>query len=189
MAAINAATNEQLFALQKTDLSGNELFLNGMGEVKKLNSDYFVAALYLKEKNTIDTDIIYLEEPKRLIMRFALDKVSARGFGRELAGALKINNVPEEITAYRNDLRDFINLFRGLYDKGDTITIDYEPKRGVTVKHNNKVLGSVKKQGFDKLVFKAILGEKPMSTTFKSGLIGGNDDKYAIELLRKYVDM
>ncbi len=185
----NSASNEELYALQKTEVAGNEVFLNGMGAVKKLNSDYYIAALYLKDKSTIDSDIIYLETPKRLSIRFALDRVSARSFGRELAGALKINNTPEELQAYRNDLRTFIGLFRGIYSKGDLMTFDYVPKRGVTISHNGKVLGTINRTGFDKVMFKAWLGDKPLSSAFKKGLIGQNDDKVAIELLHKFVDL
>jgi hypothetical protein len=168
---------------------GQEVFLNGMGVVKKLNTDYYIAALYLKEKSSIDTDIVYLETPKRLIIRFALDRVSARSFGRELAGSLKINNTPEELQAYRNELRTFVGLFRGIYDKGDSLTFDYLPKEGVTVSHNEKVIGKISRAGFDKVLFKAWLGEKPLSSAFKKGLVGQNNDKMAIELAHKFVDL
>lgn len=188
-AAIFGASNEELYALQKTEVAGHEVFLNGMGAVRKLNADYYIAALYLKDKSSIDSDIIYLETPKRLSIRFALDRVSARSFGRELAGALKINNTPEELQAYRNDLRTFIGLFRGIYSKGDLMTFDYVPKRGVTVSHNGKVLGTINRIGFDKVMFKAWLGEKPLSSAFKKGLVGQNEDKIAIELLHKFVDL
>ncbi len=188
-ASVISASNEELYALQKTQVNGNEVFLNGMGAVKKLNADYYIAALYLQEKSSIDSDIVYLEMPKRLSIRFALDRVSARSFGRELAGALKINNTPEELQAYRNDLRTFIGLFRGIYSKGDLMTFDYVPKRGVIITHNGKVLGTINRTGFDKVMFKAWLGDKPMSSAFKNGLVGRNDDKVAIELLHKFVDL
>jgi hypothetical protein len=184
-----SASNDDIYALQKTQIGQQEAFLNGMGAVKKLNTNYYIAALYLQEKSSIDSDIIYLETPKRLIIRFALDRVSARSFARELAGALKINNAPEELQAYRNDLRTFIGLFRGIYDKGDSLTFDYVPKQGVTVSHNGKVIGKINRIGFDKLLFKAWLGEKPLSMAFKRGLIGQNDDKIAIELAHKFVDL
>lgn len=184
-----SASNEELYAIQKTTVGDSELFLNGMGAVKKLNATYYIAALYLPEKTTLDTDIIFLESPKRLTLRFALNRVSARSFGREMAGGLRINNESEEIQAYRNELRKFIGLFKGIYAKGDSLTFDYVPKRGVTVRHNDEVLGTIKKRGFDKVLFKAWLGEKPFSTAFKKGLVGSNEDKYAIDLLRTYVDV
>ncbi|NVJ50466.1 MAG: chalcone isomerase family protein [Gammaproteobacteria bacterium] len=188
-AASNAASNEQLYELQKSEVEGTEVFLNGMGAVKKLNATYYVAALYLQEKSNIDSDIIFMEGNKRITIKFMLDRVSARGFGREMAGALKINNVPEEVAAYRSDLRKFIGLFKGIYQKGDTLTFDYTPKRGVTVRHNGESLGNISKKGFDKVLFKAWLGDKPFSASFKRGLIGGNEDREAIDLLRQYVDV
>jgi len=186
---LTAATNEQLYELQKNEIEGTEVFLNGMGAVKKLNATYYIAALYLQEKSGVDSDIVFMEGKKRLILKFSLDRVSARGFGREMAGALKINNVPEELAVYRNDLRKFIGFFKGIYQKGDTLTFDYSPKRGVTVRHNDETLGNISTKGFDKLLFKSWLGEKPFSNSFKRGLVGANEDKEAIDLLRQYVDL
>lgn len=183
----NAAENDEIFAMQKTQVGDQELFLNGLGAVKKLNAVYYIGALYLPEKSDIDSDIIFLEKPKKITLRFALDRVSARGFGRELAGSLKINNVPEEIAAYRNDLRKFVGFFKGIYKKGDSLSFEYIPRRGITVKLNDDPIGSVSRKGFDKLVFKAFLGEKPFSTQFKTGIIGRNEAEQAIDLQRQYI--
>ncbi len=185
----SSASNEALYALQKSRVGDSDVFLNGMGATKKLNATYYIAALYLPEKNTIDSDIIFLEAPKRMDIRFALDRVSARGFGRELAGSLKINNVQEELDAYRRELRTLIGMFRGIYNKGDTLGFEYSPKHGITVKLNDQTLGNIDKKGFDKVLFKAWFGEKPMTEAFKSGLVGNNDDKSAIALLKAYIDI
>ncbi|NVJ59284.1 MAG: chalcone isomerase family protein [Gammaproteobacteria bacterium] len=187
--AAYSANNDDMFAMQKTEVANQELFLNGLGAVKKLNSIYYIGALYLPEKSDIDSDIIFLEKPKKVILKFAIDRVSARGFGRELAGSLKINNVPEEIAAYRNDLRKFVGFFKGIYQKGDSLAFEYVPKRGISVKLNEELIGTVTRKGFDKLLFKAFLGEKPFSTHFKKGLIGRNEAELALDLQRKYIDI
>ncbi|WP_144393414.1 chalcone isomerase family protein [Pleionea sediminis] len=184
-----AASNEELYEVQKVNVAGNELFLNGMGAVKKHSTTYYIAALYVKNKSRIDTDIIFDEDAKRMTLTFALDRVSGRSFGREMAGSLKINNVPDELQAYRGDLRTFIGMFKGIYSKGDILTFDFIPKTGVIVRHNGEILGQIRNRGFDKILFKAWLGEKPYSASFKKGLIGANEDKYAIELLRQYVEV
>lgn len=184
-----AATNEELYEVQKVEVGGEELFLNGMGAVKKHNAVYYIAALYLKETSNVDSDIIFYETPKRMTLTFALDRVSGRSFGREMAGSLKINNVSDELQAYRGDLRTFIGMFKGVYEKGDTMTFDYIPSAGVSVRHNGRELGRIRTRGFDKILFKSWLGDKPFSASFKKGLIGSNEDKYAIELLRQYVDV
>ncbi|MEE4244458.1 MAG: chalcone isomerase family protein [Kangiellaceae bacterium] len=186
---VDSASNEEIFALQKNNVGTTELFLNGMGAVKKLSSNYYIAALYLPSKYTLDSDIIFLEEPKKMVLKFALDRVSARSFGRELAGSLKMNNLPEELTDYKTDLRRMIGYFKGIYTKGDTISFVYQPNDGITVFHNERNLGRISRPGFDKILFKAWLGEKPVSASFKKGLVGGNEDTEAVALLRNYIDI
>nr|WP_256489247.1 chalcone isomerase family protein [Pleionea sp. CnH1-48] len=186
--SVSAADNQAIYSLQKSSVDGNDVFLNGMGAAKKLNADYYIAALYLQTKSGIDTDIIFLNTPKRLEIKFLLERVSARSFGRELATALKINNDPSELGAYRRELRELIGLFRGIYKQGDKLQFDIMPGKSVSIRYNGDLLGRFRTKGFDKVLMKAWLGQKPSSTAFKAGLVGNNDDETAVALLKRYVD-
>ena len=74
------------------------------------------------------------------------------------------------------------------YKRGDILQFDVQEGR-LIVRLNGEELGRFDKRGFDKVFMKAWVGEKPVNTKFKVGLVGKNEDKYAIELLRKFIDV
>lgn len=184
---------DKIRAVQKIQILDRPLLMRGMGLTQLMSDDYYIGAFYLDELAVFDDgdDFVYIEVPRRMEFRFASErKISGRGFGRNLAERIRINNTPGNIKAEKANLQKFIRLFRGSYKKGDVISFDYHRDFGTRVYLNSRRLGEIKNsRDLYRLLVKMWVGDRPPSSTFKKGIIGRNDGDYAIELLKRYVSL
>ncbi|MEQ1914804.1 MAG: chalcone isomerase family protein, partial [Sideroxydans sp.] len=58
-------------------------------------------------------------------------------------------------------------------NKGDLITLDYQPSNGTTVSVNGVARGTIAGAAFNRALLKVWLGTKPVQDDLKKGLLGG----------------
>ncbi|MEM9070737.1 MAG: chalcone isomerase family protein [Myxococcota bacterium] len=150
-------------------VGGNQLVLNGMGirEATVFSVNVYIAGLYLPEATDSPRTILNNDTQKRLVMRFVrdvgrddMDEAIREGFGdvaeRHSAAITRFSNFfPEEIT------------------DGTTITFDYVPGTGLSVKVGNRNRGTIRGAGFARAFFRIFVGPNPPNRGLKRGLLGG----------------
>lgn len=149
---------------------GNEaLVLNGGGLREKYWIDLYVAALYLRTKNADGNKIIHKDEEMAIHIKLVSDKVTREKFletlkeGFEKASAGKVT---------KEDIKTFSSFFSDEFKSGDKIHLDYIPSKGLQVKKNGSLKGTIQGADFKKALFSIWLGSNPPDETLKAGLLG-----------------
>ena len=167
-----------------------QLIPTGYGITKLLKRDYFLASLLIDKSAIYGSadDIIYIDAARRMEFKFVADrKISGRTFGRQMATAIKINNIKNEIIDSKTQIQLFMKLFRRSIVKGDVIRFDYHEDFGTRAYQNNHLLGEIPySKLFYRLLLRVWLGERPPSSQFKAGILGQNGDDYAIAMQNRY---
>ena len=153
----------------KATINGKTLLYNGSGLREKYTFDLYVAALYLRrpsmDANKVITDDaemgIHLELVSNKVTREKFVETVKEGFGKSSHGK-----------ATDEQIKKFMELFKGEFKDGDKIDIDYIPNKGVIVSMNGKKLGTVSGLEFKKALFSIWLGKKPADSSLKNGMLG-----------------
>ncbi len=175
-------------AMQKAKVDRQDVYLNGIGEVKYLGHSIYIATLYLQEKSSIDEDIIASHSNKRIEMRFYADEFFAKRFARNLATSIKMNNKTEDWSLQRGNVQRLLAVFKGVFKKGDVLQFDFAHEKWVKVRLNKKELITLRNTSFAPVLLKAWFGDKSSNPEFKKGLRGKNPKK-AKELSERYLTL
>lgn len=149
---------------------GNEtLILNGGGLREKYWFDLYVATLYLKNKNSDGAKIIHKDDEMAFHIKLVSDKVTREkfletvkeGFAKATAGK-----------ASKEEIKEFFSFFSDEFKNGDKIHLDYIPNKGLQVKKNGVVKGTIPGLEFKKALFSIWLGSNPPDENLKAGLLG-----------------
>jgi Chalcone-flavanone isomerase. len=158
--------------LPDTIMSGKEhLVLNGAGLRKKFFVKAYAGGLYLKTKEDSAKKIVNADEPMAIRLQFIYDGVSCKqlveGWNEGFANATMGNPGPIKERA-----DTFNSFFTEDARKGDIYDIVYAPGEGVYVSIKGKLMGTIKGLDFKKALFAIWLGEKPVDTSLKQGMLG-----------------
>ncbi len=154
------------------EVSDMKLVLNGAGLRKKFFAKVYAAGLYLPEPTRDANRIIELNEPKRILMQFIYDEVSAKKITRGWTEGFKNNSSIDQMKALESRLDHFNALFEDMY-KGDRVVIDYVPGLGTRVEIKDKAMGIIPGEDFMQALFRVWLGDRPADKGLKKGLLGG----------------
>lgn len=148
------------------------LVLNGGGVREKLWIDVYVAGLYLTAKSSNASEIIHADQPMAVMMNIVSGMINSdnmteavnEGFEKSTNG----NTAP---------LRERINAFLDVFRKepvkaGDIFKIIYLPAEGVKIYKNDSLKATVSGLDFKKALFGIWLGDKPVSSALKKGMLG-----------------
>ncbi|CAH0992264.1 hypothetical protein SIN8267_02383 [Sinobacterium norvegicum] len=157
--------------LSQAAIAQDSLRLNGITTYNKLNRDYFIAALFLQERNSSADEIINSYEPSKLSMKVVQKKLSARQFNQYWLTAININNDEEDLDIYDEEIIRFTQLFKNSFIYGDEITISFTRDFEINVHANNQLISSFDNSGFYPVLLNAWLGPRPTSREFKAELL------------------
>jgi Chalcone isomerase-like len=153
----------------------SDLVLNGAGLRKHLIVNVYVAGLYLTEKKTAPVDIINLAGPKRIAMTLMRD-LSAQTLVDALSEGLKGNTPEPELIKLKaaSDELSSVMLTVKEAKKGDVVALDFLPDSGTQVLVNGRPLGKpIAGADFYKAILRIWIGESPVDSGLKKGLLGG----------------
>jgi hypothetical protein len=155
-------------------VAGKELKLNGVGLRTRFGFKVYAAGLYLTDKKTKTADILPLEGPRRVTLVMMRD-ISSEDFGEAFMAGLNANSDKAEKTKILPQIGQFgamFQLFPSL-KKGDILHLDWLPGSGTQCELNGKKVGEVAPDiAFYNAVLKIWIGEKPVDSSLKPGLLG-----------------
>ncbi len=159
------------------EVSGQKLILNGVGlrKVEKFGLPFkvYVAALYMKEKNTSPEAILENKDPKILKMNFlrrvgksdiadAFNKGLVANCGADKAVCEESKKTLKQLTDKMPDLLDKSTLeFKIEADK-----VEYD------IKARSNISGTLSSAGFGARFLAIFIGPKPPTEKLKEGLVG-----------------
>jgi hypothetical protein len=157
-----------------TKVAGKDLKLNGVGLRTRFGFKVYAAGLYLTEKKSKPADIVALDGPRRVTL-VMMREISSEDFGEAFMAGLNANSDKAEKTKILPQIGQFgamFQLFPSL-KKGDVLHLDWIPGSGTQCELNGKKVGEVAPDlAFFNAVLKIWIGEKPVDSGLKPGLLG-----------------
>lgn len=165
-------------------LANAEPRLNGLAVNSEFGKERFIAALYTDNRSTNVEDLFDNNVHRRMQVKVTADSISARAINSMWIEGMAINNPSAALEAEADNLAALNNMVRRRLREGDVLTFDAEPGNGMTVSLNGVELGHLRSNEFFNMLLRTWIGNIPLSTEFKSGLMaGGTVDE---ELARRY---
>lgn len=146
-----------------------ELVLNGVALHQELNTDYFLAGLYLPVASNDAAEILTMKGQKRMEMRVTFDNFSPRKFAGLWRDSIVINNSPADIEKFGPDILRFASVMKGKLVRGDQVVIEQVP--GATVVSVNGIELARFSPDFLPLLLRTWIGPRPASSDFKKDLL------------------
>jgi hypothetical protein len=164
----------QAFARRVT-LSGTELQLNGTGVRAVAWFKGYAAGLYLSQPGRDLAQALAAPGPKRLQLRMLQD-VPAVEFVKALRKGIDRNTPTADRPALAPALDRMAVLVESLGSvrKGDTVDLDHDPARGLSLSLNGTLRGApVPGELLYPALLRSFLGEHPYDERLKAGLLTG----------------
>jgi long-chain acyl-CoA synthetase len=159
----------------KTRIDGaQELVLNGAGVRSKMFVKGYVGALYLAQKKSAADAVLADKGQKRVALHILRDDVPADKMLSGLKEGLADNNSQAEMTALDARIKDFGSMLSAVkvYNKGNVIAFDFLAA-STRVSINGEAKGTIPGEDFSRALLKVWLGEKPVDSSLKKGMLGG----------------
>ena len=169
---LNFATPAQLAGVtvpNSATVGGQQVVLNGIGLREKFFIDVYVGALYLPSKTSNATQAISQDVPKRIVMHFIYDEVTAaqlnetwnEGFAKVPGGS-----------GMKAKVQKLCGMMATVH-AGDEIILDYAPGTGTTVTVKGQNRGTIAGADFMRALWGVYLGSVPPTEKLKKGMLGG----------------
>ncbi|HET7921792.1 MAG TPA: chalcone isomerase family protein [Gammaproteobacteria bacterium] len=170
-ASAPAATLEDVTLPDTATVGGKTLVLNGLGLREYLWVDVYVGGLYLEQKAATPEAVMAEQGPYRVVMHMLHD-VTHKQFSDNWLDDLKHNN-PDAVSRLEQQAQQFVALFDDAKE-GDEIVMDFVPGSGLSVTHNDKLMGTVAGDDFARAILHCYVGPHPPTEELKKGMLGGN---------------
>jgi hypothetical protein len=155
-------------------VAGQTLSLNGVGLRAVLWLKGYAAGLYLSARASTPAQVLATTGAKRLQMRMLLD-VDTEEFIKAFHKGIGRNTPQAGQPALVERMARFDELLRviGKVKKRDVIDLDWLPGRGLQLALNGQLLGEpIPGEDLYAALLLIFLGEKPVDTGLKAGLLG-----------------
>ncbi len=171
-APVAAREIEGIKLSDSAEVGGQQLLLNGAGLRSKFFISVYVGGLYLSDKSTDVKQILAMSGPKRVSMHFIYDEISEEKIRAAWSEGFSENNSDEVMQSMAGKIETF-NSFWPAIKGGDVALVDYLPGKGTQISLNGKIRGIVVGEKFNQAVLKIWLGDNPVDSDLKSGMLGG----------------
>jgi Chalcone isomerase-like len=172
--AAGAATMEGLRFDDSARVANRELRLNGLGLRAVYIFKAFVAGLYLSDRASTGQEVLLNQSPKRLQLRMLME-VGANDIKKALIDGMRKNVSEAQWSAMEERALSFAQTIDsiGVTRPGDTINLDYQPERGMTLAVNDVSKGTaINGEDFYTALLKIFVGDDPVDTRMRKGLLG-----------------
>ncbi|MDP1650130.1 MAG: chalcone isomerase family protein [Rubrivivax sp.] len=150
------------------------LQLNGAGVRTRVVFKVYVAALYVPQKAS-DAGALLAQKGARRITITMLRSVDAQTFVDALNDGLRNNHSEAQLAGWKSQIETLNDNLKaaGEARKGDVIHLEFAPDAGTRVAVNGQPRGSViPGEDFFTAVLRIWLGDKPVDSGLKKGLLG-----------------
>jgi hypothetical protein len=160
---------------EQVQVADQKLVLNGAGVRSIFFIKMYVAGLYLSGKQTSAAAVMADAATKRIALNVVVDDADTEHFLNGFRKGIAKNHGEKEMAELQARLDAFIHLFDNVKEvkKGDVIAFDWMPGNGTRVTFNGTELGKVAGEDFYRALLSIWIGEKPVSSDMKKGLLGG----------------
>ncbi len=156
-------------------VGGQSLQFNGTGVRTRAVFKVYAAGLYVPQKSTDARALVAQKGPRRIAMALLRD-VSADSFAEALNDGLKANNSEAESRGAAKPGRRSQRALKavGAVKKGDMVLFEFVPDTGTRIVVNGQPRGaSIPGEAFFAAVLRIWIGDKPVDSGLKKGLVGG----------------
>jgi hypothetical protein len=154
-------------------VADTDLVLNGIGFRAVLMFKAYAAALYMTEKADKPAAVLAVKGAKRIQIKMLLD-VDAKEFTKAVNVGIPRNSTEAEAAALKDRMEQFDRSIDavGKIRKGDVVTLDFVPTKGMVFSLNGVVKGQpIPGADFYAGVLRIFIGEKPVDQKLKAGLL------------------
>jgi len=156
-------------------VGGATLQLNGVGLRTRAFFRVYVAGLYVPQKANSAAALLAQKGPRRMVIAM-LRTVDAESFSGALNDGLIANLSEAQVAGFKSQI-DALNANLkavGEARRGDVIHFEFTPEVGTRVLVNGQPRGSaIAGEEFFGAVLRIWLGDRPVDSRLKRGLIGG----------------
>lgn len=168
-------------------LKGNrDMFLSGMGMAKQHQQDFYLGALYIGDPQRRPEAIEGIGIDKRMEIRIVSEGVLPRSFTRYWGYLIRMNNSGESLKKQAKNIKKFFAFFKSKLNHKDTVVFEVDEKDITRVAVNGKIIGTIENPDFYPVLLNSWIGQKGPSEKFKQGIIGGNSNQEALNLMTAY---
>ena len=168
-------------------LKGNrDMFLSGMGMAKQHQQDFYLGALYIGDPQRRPEALEGIGIDKRMEIRIVSEGVTSRSFNRYWGYLMRMNNSAEKLKKQAKNIKKFYSFFKEGLDHRDTVYFEVDTKDRTLIAINGKVVGEIENPDFYPVLLNTWIGVKGPSEKFKQGVIGGNSNEDALNLMTAY---
>jgi hypothetical protein len=168
------------FAQNTSKIYGHEFFntitvgsekleLNGGGLREKYFFDLYIAGLYLKNKSADASKIISKNEEMAISIKIISSKVTKEKLLESMSDGFE--NASDG-KATNEEMKKFRGFFTENLKIGDKINLEYLPNKGLIVRKNSKIIGTIESLEFKKALFSIWLGSNCVDSGLKKELLG-----------------
>jgi len=155
-------------------VGGAALVLNGAGVRTRAIFKVYVAGLYVPAKANSAAALLAQKGPRRVAITM-LRNVDADDFAGALTEGLQKNHSDAQLAAFKAQIAALSASVKaaGEAKKGDVIHLEFAPDAGTRVVINGKPSGAaIPGEDFYTAVLRIWLGDKPVDSDLKKGLVG-----------------
>lgn len=152
-----------------------EPLLNGLAVSTELGKERFIAALYSDNLSSDANTILNASGERAMELKVTDRRLSARSLNSMWIEGIAINNRAPTLEAQAQNLASLTNMIRKRLVTGDTLRFDAAPGNGTTVTLNGVQLGNIPSDDFFPILLRTWIGSVPLSSDFKTALLGGGD--------------
>ena len=167
---------------------GTQLSLNGIASYNELRQDYYIAALYLPERQSNGQLILQSEMAKKMKLLVTINAWSPRDWSKQWQNNIAINS-PLADTHLIQQVKTFSRLLKHDLVKGDVIEISFQPDSGSQVLINEQLMQSTQDSHLFNAILNTWLGKLPPSRDFKQRVLAlSSDQRGQVDLQALYIN-
>ena len=153
------------------DTLKNGLILNGAGIRSKFFFDLYVGGLYLKNKSSNALHVINSDEPMAIKLHITSSLITSKKMMDATMEGFE-NSTNKNMEPIKNEINQFINVFKKEIKDGDIYDFIYTPQVGVKIFKNSKLIATIKGLEFKKALFGIWFCDKPAQESLKKEMLG-----------------
>lgn len=156
----------------KASVGGQDLVLNGAGVRSRMVFKVYVGSLYVPAKTKTAADV-YAKAPRRVQLNMLRD-VTSDQMVDALTEGLNQANSAAEAGAVKAQMAELAAILKsiGQLKEGNVLAFDFVDG-GTRVSLNGQAKGTIAGDAFNKALFNAWLGDKPVQDDLKKAMLGG----------------
>ena len=171
-AAVTSISYNGVQLNSEINIVNKKLKLNGQGMREKFFIDLYIGSLYLEKPNSDATSILKSKKTSAIKLNIVSSLITAEKMKNAiLSGFEKATN--DKLEPIQPQINEFMAVFDSKISEGDRFTLVSQPSKGIIAYKNGEKLALIPGEKFRIAVLKIWLGDDPIQTSLKKGMLQG----------------